>query len=401
MAEEPRASPRRRREIGDCAATVNPERSRRKSRELFNQDFVLRDPRRRGNYMITYSLESDRNRLAWDPKRDFNYLQELAAAQSINLIHAIPEVLRQFKTYIHDSFASFIAELRPDNEHALTNTYFATYQDMLRMISLKTQQTEGLDDTHLRAQKIQNDFQIAISHLLSHPDSQAIVISPVNKTEGGTEYKYTALYLLTSQKDKEGYIGQMLFTDFTQEEQEAFLKVYPPLESKIVFPDMKSFLVAVGDFLEVHRGHKILAGKDLSDVDQFIREEQKLKQENRAEAAGWVEEYAKLIAVGAINSARSLITKLQMKVLGLKKSDIFNAIRNVGTDLKAALLFLRDCGTLEFAFNSIEPGIGASTSLISEGLVHCPVCDPQKTKEKVHCPPGHSCPRCHTLRQCG
>lgn len=350
--------------------------------------------------MITYSLESDdRNRLAWDPHRDINYLKELAATQSVNLIHAAPEVLRQFKTYIHDSFTSFIAELRPSSEHALTNTYFATYEDMLRMTALKTAQTKGLDDTHLRAQKIQYDFQTAISHLLSHPDSQAIVISPVNKTEGGTEYKYTAIYLLIGQED--GYIGNMLFTDFTEEEQAAFLEAYPSLMSQTFFPDMKSFLVAVGDFLQVHRGHKILAGKDLSNVDQFLQREEKLNRENKTEASGWVEEYARFIAIGAIDLARSLVTKLQMKVLGLKKSDILKAIRNIGADWKAGLLFLRDCGTLEFTFDSKEPKIGESMLSPSGELVHCPVCDPSKSKEKVYCPPGHSCPRCHTLRQCG
>ena len=64
--------------------------------------------------------------------------------------------------------------------------------------------------------------------------------------------------------------------------------------------------------------------------------------------------------------------------------------------------FLVACGLLEFT-GTADPGVSHINSLILGGseLVHCPVCDPHKTKGKVHCPPGHSCPRCHTLRQCG
>lgn len=48
--------------------------------------------------------------------------------------------------------------------------------------------------------------------------------------------------------------------------------------------------------------------------------------------------------------------------------------------------------------------VGAAEVAIGIGdrdWVYCPVCDPNKEKGKVYCPPGHTCCHCGTLRQCG
>lgn len=363
----------------------------------------------------TLSLSPDPRWLVWNVEKDLDRWRTLLP----QFVNSVPQAFIQFIFDMRDNFAGIIAELRQGEDHQLLRPYEYTLTHMDTMVAKRVELTQGLNVAEQRAQATQTAFDEVHSFFSdAGSGAQALVISPPNPDSNLPEHRDTALYWLNY--DGQKVQGHQLFIDLSSSERVELMRwlaeknkiSYSHLEdldlashpiqfSSLHLKDSVDFISLVKEFLNNHCHRDTINKVNIGNPQEFIARQMELEIKNQKEAEHWGERYARLISQGLLGEAKILVSKLQMKILNLTEKKIRSLIQKAKEfpDLLRAL-FLLPCGFLEFAFNSIESGVEVS-ALPSEKLVHCPVCDPQKTKDKVHCPPGHSCPRCHTLRHCG
>lgn len=364
----------------------------------------------------TFSLSPDSRWLVWNVEKDLDRWRTLLS----QFVSSAPQAFIQFISEMRANFAGVIAELRQGEDHQLLRPYKYEPTQMSTMVAKRVELTRDLDIAKQRAQATQMAFDNIHSFFFqTGSGAQALVISPPNPDSNLPEHHHTALYWLDF--DGQKVHGHQLFIDLSSSERQDFMRwlaeknnniyshsedldlaSHPILFSSLRLKDSIGFISLIKEFLNQHCHRDAIDQAKIGDPAQFVSRQMKLEEKNQQEADLWGEQYSRFISQGLLGEAKVLVSKLQMKILNLTETKVrlfMQKAKNFPELLRS--IFLLPCGFLEFAFNSIEPETGVSTLLSSGELVHCPVCDPNKTKEKVHCPPGHSCPRCHTFRQCG
>lgn len=366
--------------------------------------------------METFSLSPDPRWLVWNVEKDLDRWHTLLT----QFTDSIPQALINFVSDMRDNFIGIIAELRQGEEHQLLRPYKYDLSHMDTMVTKRVELTKGLEIAEQRAQATQIALD-GVHHFFSAAGSgaQALVISPPNPDSNLPEHRDTALYWLDYNGQE--VLGHQLFIDLSSLERQEFMRwlaeknkisyshsedldlaSHPIQFFSVHLKDSVDFISLIKEFLNECCHRDTINQVKIAKPQAFVTYQMELEIKNHEEAELWGERYARLVSQGLLGEAKVLVSKLQMKILNLTEDKVRSLVQKAKQfpDLLRAL-FLLPCGFLEFAFDSNESKVGTSTSLLNEELVHCPVCDPQKTKEKVYCPPGHSCPRCHTLRQCG
>lgn len=368
----------------------------------------------------TLSLAPDSRWLVWDPKHDLDRWKTLISQYA----GAAPQAFLHFARDMRANLVGFIAELRQGEQHQLLRPYKYELSHMDSMTHKRVELTEGLNVAEQRARATELAFTAVHEFFLkTGPEAEALVMSPPNPDQNLPEHEHTALYWLRF--DGTNVFGNQLFIDLSDQERRDFMTwisvqngaphyihtedadiaANPALLSARHINSQVEFVALVEHFLNDRCHRDTVAGVVIGDPKRFVTNQMKLEENNQQEAGLWVDRYAKFVSQGLFEEAKILISKLQMNALGLTEKGVKDLIKKAkdSPELLRAL-FLLPCGFLQFSFSeggsptSAEFGVGV---LSSSELVYCPVCDPGKRREKVHCPPGHTCPRCGTLRQCG
>lgn len=295
---------------------------------------------------------------------------------------------------------SFIGELRLESAQQLLRHYSYELPEMDEMVSERAAETQGLDQTHQRASAIEAGIAATRAYFLRCGEgSQALCMSPINEANGNPEFEHTALYWKTFRNGK--VEAWQLFVDFDSEERNAYmawvarradisyhaktdlelasLPVCPHSPKLPLFHSLHEFIADIAEFQKMISGRASISGISLEDPDQFIRSQCHLEERNQQEAGNWVESYVRAIAQGSIELGKQIITKLQMKILGVTESVVRSIGRSLNIDLSTLQLFLKACGFLEFSFAT-----GGSRELTSSPMIGLPTC-----QEKI-------CKRCGT-----